>query len=243
VQIVDGVNDPTSGQATVTLNEDLVITLGDSAATRISIDLRPQDVVSVGTILARVNGQAAAQLAAAGLPTTSLAAGLAPDGNGIVLTQDSSFASPVRVEPANNSPAAEQLGLLRGRYDATSATLIGEDRAKVRVDSLFTHLLDLRDSLTTNNVSGIGLAGTGVDVTIGEIAELRGVVGGHAQRIESATGRENDRATLDETIRSGLRDADYTQAATRYSLLQTQLEAGLRVTAMASQRSLLDFLG
>jgi len=147
------------------------------------------------------------------------------------------------VEPANNSPAAEQLGLLRGRYDATSATLIGEDRAKVRVDSLFTHLLDLRDSLTTNNVSGIGLAGTGVDVTIGEIAELRGVVGGHAQRIESATGRENDRATLDETIRSGLRDADYTQAATRYSLLQTQLEAGLRVTAMASQRSLLDFLG
>lgn len=243
VQIIDGVNDPTNGLASTSLNEDFVITLGDSANTQIAIDLRPQDVVSVQTLLDRVNAQAGVQLAAAGLPANAFVAGLSPDGNGLRLTQDSTFPTPVRIEARNNSTAAQQLGLLGGTYVPGSASLIGEDRAKVRVDSVFTHLLDLRQALASNDISGIGLAGSGMDAAIGEIAELRGVVGGHAQRVESAANRESDRATLDESIRSGLRDADYTQAATRYSLLQTQLEAGLRVTALASQRSLLDFLG
>jgi flagellin-like hook-associated protein FlgL len=69
------------------------------------------------------------------------------------------------------------------------------------------------------------------------------VVGGYGQLIESASQREADRAVMDETVRSQLRDIDFTEAASRFTLLQTQLEAGLRTTAMASQRSLLDFLG
>lgn len=243
VGIVNGLNDPSGGAASGNLNEDFVITLGDSAATRIAIDLRPEDVVTVQTLLDRINSQAASQLTAAGLPANSLVAGLATDGNGIRLSQSGLFPDPLRVEARNNSPAAGQIGLLSGWYDAGSASLIGEDRAKVRIDSLFTHLLDLRESLSGNDTAGIGLAGSGVSASLDEIAELRGVVGGHAQRIESATARESDRATLDETIRSGLRDSDYAQAATRFSLLQTQMEAGLRVTALSSQRTLLDFLG
>jgi len=82
-----------------------------------------------------------------------------------------------------------------------------------------------------------------VEASIDRIAETRGVVGGHGQRVDAATQRETDRSQLDETIRSQLRDVDFTEAASRFSLLQTQLEAGLRTTAMASQRSLLDFLG
>jgi flagellin-like hook-associated protein FlgL len=69
------------------------------------------------------------------------------------------------------------------------------------------------------------------------------VVGGYGQLIESASQREAERAVMDETVRSQLRDIDFTEAASRFTLLQTQLEAGLRTTAMASQRSLLDFLG
>ncbi|MBS0198705.1 MAG: hypothetical protein JSR77_18310 [Planctomycetes bacterium] len=243
VSIVNGVNDPSTGTATSSLNEDFIITLGDSARTQISIDLRPQDVTTVQAVIDRINSQASAQIAASGLPAGSLVAGLASDGNGLRLTQSGAFTNALSIQARNNSQAAQDLGLTAGTYDASSASLIGEDRAKVRTDSLFTQLIDLRDSLTQNSTTGIGFAGSGMEVSIGEIAELRGIVGGHAQRIDSAATRETDRATLDETIRTGLRDADFTQAATQFSLLQTQLEAGLRVAAISSQRTLLDFLG
>lgn len=243
VQIVDGVVNPLTGVADAAKNADFDIVLGDANATRLEIDLRPQDVVSVQTLLDRINSTAATQLVAKGLPAGSLVAGLAPDGNGITLTQTPASGTALTVQSRNNSLAAQQLGLTTGSYNATSGSLTGEDCAKVRVDCLFTHLLDLREGLITNDVSGIGLASGGVDASIDRIAETRGVVGGHGQRVDAATQRETDRSQLDETIRSQLRDVDFTEAASRFSLLQTQLEAGLRTTAMASQRSLLDFLG
>jgi flagellar hook-associated protein 3 FlgL len=147
------------------------------------------------------------------------------------------------VSVRNNSRAAHDLGLTTGSYDTATSTLTGEDRAKVRVECLFTHLLDLRHALTTNDVSGIQFASTDIEAAITRLAETRGVVGGYGQLIESASQREADRAVMDETVRSQLRDIDFTEAASRFTLLQTQLEAGLRTTAMASQRSLLDFLG
>ena len=243
VGIINGATDPVTGAPDAARDMDFDIVLGDAAGTRIQIDLRPQDVVNVQTLLDRVNAVAATQLAAAGLPANGLSAGLARDGNGIALTQSATFGTALRVETRNNSLAAQQLGLTSGRYDAGSATLVGDDRAKVRVDCLFTHLLDLRDGLASNSVSGIQLASAGVESSLERIAEFRGVVGGNGQRVDAAAERETDRAQLDETIRSQLRDVDFTEAATRFSLLQTQLEAGLRTTAMASQRSLLDFLG
>lgn len=243
VSIVNGSVDPVTGAADPTRDVDFEIVLGDTAATRILVDLRPQDVVSVQTLLDRINSVAATQLAAAGLPSDGLVAGLAGDGNGLALQQSSTFGSALRVETRNNSLAAQQLGLTGGSYNASSATLIGTDRAKVRVDCLFTHLLDLREGLIGNSVSGIQLASAGVESSLERLAEFRGVVGGNGQRVDAATDRETDRSQLDETIRSQLRDVDFTEAATRFSLLQTQLEAGLRTTAMASQRSLLDFLG
>jgi flagellin-like hook-associated protein FlgL len=243
VEIVDGVLDPVTGSVNTSLSADMRITLGDSASTRIEIDLRPQDIVSVQTLIERINEQAATQLAAAGLPPDSLRAELASDGNGISLAQSGTFTQALRVEPLNNSPAAEQLGLTSARYHPTTSTLVGEDRATIRSDSLFTYLVDLRDALLTNDVRAIGRASADLGTSLDEIAETRGVLGGHAQRIDSAKSREEDRSTLETTIRSTLADTDFASAATRFSLLQMQLEAGLRVTAMAGQRSLLDFLG
>ena len=72
--------------------------------------------------------------------------------------------------------------------------------------------------------------------------ETRGMVGGFAQRVEGAITRETDRSVLDESTRSQLRDVDFTEAATRFSMLQTQLQASLRTTALTQQLSILDFL-
>jgi flagellin-like hook-associated protein FlgL len=243
VVINDGVLNPTTGLADPSLDSDLRITLGDAAGTTIDIDLRPSDLTNVQSLLSAINSQAATQLAAAGLPSTAFTAGLSDAGNGIVFQQDSSFPNAPSVSALNGSPAAENLGLLNGRFDPASATLTGEDRAKVRVDNLFSNLIDLRESLLTNNSRGITFAGEGLDKLMSSLAEVRGLVGGYAQRVDAATTRVEDRAIVDESIRSGLRDLDFAAAATKLQLLQTQQTAGLQVAAQMNQYSLLDFLG
>mgnify|MGYP000290362457 CR=1 FL=1 len=242
VSVVNGVTNPVTGTIDRALNTDLRIRLGDAADTTVDIDLRPQDMITVQTVIDRINAEAAPQLAAAGLSPTAFSASISPTSNGIAFTQTASFTGTIRIEPRNNSGAAEQLGLTGGSFDAASATFTGQDRARVRIDSLFTHLMDLRDALRANDVAGIGLAGSSLETSIGSLAESRGMVGSFAQRVESAIESEEDRRTLDDTVRSSLRDTDYAQAATRFSLLQTQLEASIRVTSLSSSLSLLDFI-
>lgn len=242
VQVVDGVADPITGTVNASLNTDMRITLGDGSQTPITIDLRPTDLTNVANVLSVMNSQIQTQLSAAGLPSTALVARLAPDGNGIALAQDPSYTQPIGVVALNNSGLAEGLGLLEGTYDATTRTLTGQDRAKVRIESLFSHLVDLRDTLRSNNLRGIGFAGNALDKSLEDLAQERGLVGSFMQRVEESATREEDRATLDEATRSQLRDLDFTEAATRFSLLQTQLQAGLRATAVTQQQSLLDFL-
>jgi flagellin-like hook-associated protein FlgL len=142
----------------------------------------------------------------------------------------------------NNSLAAEQLGLLNATRSPDGASLIAQDRAKVRVDSLFTNLIDLRDSLRANDVRGIALAGSDLDKSVADLAETRGLVGGYGQRVDQQLERETSRALLDEKARSEMRDTDFITASSRLALLQTQLQAGLQVAAMNGSRSLLDYL-
>jgi flagellar hook-associated protein 3 FlgL len=243
VDVVDGKLDPTTGLPSPTLNTDFRIALGDPGATTLDIDLRPQDMSDIQSLINRINAQAAPQLAAAGLPPTAFSAGLVDGSNGLALTQDATFTNALKVTALNNSPAADQLGLTDGTYDPASATLIGTDRSKVRVDSLFTHLIDLRDALSTNSTSGISLAGDDLGTSVNALADTRGMVGGFAKQIDEATARETDRATVDTQTRSTLQDTDFTAAATQFQLLQTQLQAGLQITALTHTKSLLDFLG
>lgn len=243
VTINDGMLNPQTGLPDPSLDSDFTITLGDAAHTTLTIDLRAVDLTSVQALLARINSQAAPQLSAAGLAPTDFSAGLGSGSNGITFWQSTAFSGALSVAPVNGSAAADNLGLLNASYDATSASLTGEDRAKVRVDNLFTRLIDLRDALQTNDTRGISLAGEGIDHHVTGLAEARGLVGGYAQRVEAATTREEDRVTVDTSVRSELQDVDFTAAATRLNLLQTQLTAGMRVTAQLQQYTLLDFLG
>jgi flagellin-like hook-associated protein FlgL len=242
VSVVHGVKNPTTGLIDQALNDDFEITLGDAAGTVVRIDLRPEDLTTVQGVLDRINSQLSTALLGAGLNATDLVASVGDGGNGIQLVQNPAFPNALAVKTLNNSAAATDLGLLGGTWDATSATFTGQDRAKVRVDDLFTRLIDLRDSLRGNSTTGITLAGEDLATTLAALVETRGTVGGYARRVDDADVREADRANADERTRSELRDVDYTEAASRFALLQTQLEAGLRVTALSQSRSLLDFL-
>ncbi len=243
VSILDGVTDPTTGLIDPNLNRDIRITLGNAAQTVIDIDLRPQDMTDVASLLSRINSQAATQLAAAGLPTSAFTASLSDGPNGITLSQDPTFPSAIQTSSLNNSPAAEQLGLLGANYDPSTSTMRGQDRARVRVASMFSDLVDLRDGLRSNDTRGISFAGERLDQSIGSLTEVRGMVGGFGQRVESALSRESDRAVQDEATRSGLRDADFAEVASRIALLQTQLQAALQTAGTSRSLSLLDFLG
>lgn len=242
VGIVDGVVDPTTGTTTAALNSDFTITLGNGPATVLTIDLTPADMTTVQTMLAAVNTQVAAQLATAGLAAGDLTVGLAPDGNGLAFTQNAAFAGAIGFGQLNNSSALSDLGITGGSYDASASRYTARDVATIRPQNLFTDLMDLRDALSGNDASGISIAGESLDAAIGRLTEVRGLVGGYAKRVDFAERLVEDQTTMDTRIRSELRDTDYTDAAMRLSLLQTQLQAGYQVSSMLQGQTLLDFL-
>lgn len=227
--------DPVTGLPDPQRDVDFTIHLGDG--TRLDVDLRPQDMVSVATLIARINQ--IARDVGQDIPG-DFEARIGPGG--LMLAQDGDFPEPLRIEPRNGSQAAEDIGLLHGAYDAQEAAFFAEDRAKVRVNSLFSHLLDLRDALLDDDLDTLTLAGEDLESVIGRVAESRAQVGGWSRRIVQAATRHEDLMVLDESIRSTLRDTDFAEAAMRLSLLQTQLQAGLASAARLSSLSLLDYL-
>lgn len=222
---------------------DFTVTLGDGF--EITIDLTQADIGSVQDLLDAVNAQADAQLTLAGRPTSDFNAELDFPGNGIVFAQDPGLAASgkIGVTRLNNSPAAQDLGLLDATVDATGARMTAEDRAAVRVDNMFTHLLDLAEALRDNDTLGIELAYEKLKTGADRLNQARAVTGGYAKRIDDEKIRQEDRQVLDESLRSQLRDVDFAAASTRFAQLQLQLQAGLSVAAQSQQLTLLNFLG
>lgn len=238
VSIITGSVDPVTGAAAPDKDVDFTIMLGDGRT--IDVDLRNQDIVNVGTLIDRINEVASE----AGINVPGeFSAGLLDGRNGLALTQSASLGGQITIEARNGSPAAFELGLMDGTYDAGSATFVSEDRARVRVDNLFTHLIDLHDALLADDTVGITLAGERLEASVLNVVQSRALVGGYARRVTDATARQEDRMVVDEQARSDLRDLDFAEAAVRFNLLQTQLQAGLQTAALLNGRTLLDFLG
>lgn len=250
VRIVDAQVDPVSGVLTRALNTDFRITLGSGQA--FDVDLRPQDMVSVQTVIDRINEEFNTALSdppligtAPALAAGDFAAGLSDGTNGLVFTQGAGVAGsgPLTIEKQNNSAAAQDLGLLNGSYDAGSASFTSQDRGAIQVDNLFTALLDLRDALRNDDSDGITLAGERLSAGVDRLAATRALVGVYANRVERSTQRQEDLQVFDEGTRSGLQDLDFSEASIRFSLLQTQLQAAMQSGVQTQNLSLLDFLG
>lgn len=222
---------------------DFRITLGDGF--EITINLTAQDIGTVQDLLDAVNTQANMQLTLAGRPTSDFAASLTSPDNGIAFAQDAALnpSGKIAVTRLNNSPAAENLGLLSGSLDPAGGTLVAEDRAAVRVDNIFTHLLDLAEALRQNDTVGIELAYEKLKAGSDRLNQTRSITGGYAKRVEDEILRQEDRQVLDTALRSQLRDVDFAAASSRFAQLQLQLQAGLSVAAQSQQLTLLNFLG
>jgi len=233
VQIRTGSVDPVTGLPDPAADLDFRITLKDG--TQLDVDLTGATIVQ--DVLDGINTVAAG----AGLTIgVDFEATLAADGNGIMLVDNTGAVGlTTSVTSLNGSFAAEDMGILGS---TTSATLVGEDRAQVAADSVFSHLMALRDALEANDERGITLAGGKLESDIARAAQTRAEVGVRSRRVTDATVREEDLQIQDMGLRSQIKDLDITEAAIRFAALQQQLQAGLLTASRSTNLSLLDFL-
>jgi flagellin-like hook-associated protein FlgL len=222
--------DPVSGLPDPSLNTDFRVTLKDGRS--FEVDINGDE--SVQDVLDSINAAAAA----AGVTPAEFTAGLASDGNGFALT-DTTVGGTTSVTDLNNSPAASNLGLLG---TTSGATLVSSDRATVAVDSVFSHLIALRDALLANDERGISFATQSLETDLSRAVEARADVGVRARRVEDAQVREEDLSVQDQALRSQIRDLDFTEAALRFSNLQQILQAAYQTAARSQELTLLNFL-
>lgn len=245
VRIVSGAINPVTGLPDPTLDADFRITLGNGQY--FDVDLQPADLVNVQTVLTKVNAAFTAAIGSQNNPAAPvLAAGQFTAGltNGINgLSFSSPVAGAIAVGTLNNSAAAEDLGLLGLSLDATSATYVAQDRAQVRVNNLFSDLVDLRDALLRNDSSAITLAGEQMNANADRMYGAYALVGTYDKRIREAQTQLEDLRVLDTKTKSELQDVDFAEAATRFSQLQTQLQASLRTASIMGSTSLFDLIG
>ena len=232
VQIRSGSVDPVSGLPDPAADLDFRVTIKDGRF----FDVDLAGAKTVADVLLAINAAAAA----AGLMPAEFEAALAADGNGIELTDSTlPLGGTTSVTALNTSFAAEDLGILGS---TTSAIFSGEDRATVAVDSIFTHLMDLRDALMADDERGISLAVERLEPDIAQLTKARAEAGVRSRRITDSISREEDLRIQDMSLRSQVQDLDFTEAIIRFATLQMQLEAGLRTAAQLQQLSLIDFL-
>ena len=211
---------------------DLRISLGDGVAFEVDLE----GCTDVGDVIDAID--AAARLSLGDPPPLTVR--LAETGNGIELVDATTGGNRLRVESVNGSLAAEQLGLL-GSVDGS--VLRGEDRARVEVESVFTHLSDLRTALLEGDDAAISRLVERIQEDIDRAASARARAGHRSRMVADAVNRFESRNITDESLRSQLRDVDYTDASMRFASLQQQLQASLATTARISSLSLLEFLG
>lgn len=228
------------GVIAVTGQDDFAIELHNAATFNVNLDglATVNQVITAITTAATVAGLTVGALGAGG---TDFNIGLAATGNGLVFEDNTAGAADFRVRQLGESLAAVHLGVYQNA--GAAATINGADNAMVRVEGLFTHLINLRDSLVKNDTLGITLAGGGLERDVETVARVQADVGVRSQRVTQSKERSLDMEVTEREMLSNLRDADLTEVISRFSQLQQQLQASLQTGATGFGLSLLDFLG
>ena len=219
--------EPVSGQ------DDFEITLHNG----VSFGVDASGVTDVGELVTAIQDSATAAGVNVG---TDFTVDLASVGNGFVFQDNTGGPGGFTITRAGKSVVADQLGILK--EDGAASTFTSSDEAKVRVENVFTHLKDLQDSLLADDTLGITIATSKLEVDNRNVIQARATVGVRSKRVDAQQQRSEDLKVTEKSLLSDLQDADLTEVITRFSQLQTQLQASLQVGAQNLQLSLLDFL-
>ena len=231
VSILQGGVDPVTGNLDPSLDQDFVVKLSNGESFSVNL----VGCQTVGDVLDKIRLRADQELSDPNI----LDVGLALKGNGIRLGDTSGGGGEFRLEALNGSDALADLGLAT---NPDGATIVGEDRAMVAVEGLFTHLMDLRDALMAGDVPGISIASGWLEGDLDRLGLVQAEVGIRTNRITDAMARNEDTIIMDEQLRSGILNLDYTEASIRFASLQQQLQAGMATAARSVSMTLLDYL-
>ncbi len=227
------------GVSSITGADDFRFQLHDGSTFNVNID-------GVNTVTELVNTiQTAAATAGLTVGTpgtggTDFNIGLATNGNGMLFEDGTTGVNDFQVQQLGLSLAATDLGIYTNA--GTGNSIQGQDVATVRVESVFTHLISLRDALVLDDTRGITFAGEGIENDIKDLTRARADVGVRAQRVEQQQQRSADLKITEQTFLSELRDTELTEAISNFTALQQQLQASLLVGSQNLQLSLLNFL-
>jgi flagellar hook-associated protein 3 len=213
--------------------DDFRVTRRDGTSFTVSL----KGAATVQDVLNRINS-ADGNTAAA----TRVTASLNPTGNGIQLADPTAGSGVLTVTATNASEAASQLGILKTAAAATPGTIAGDDNNPLQPQGLFSSLTLLRDSLLKNDNAGIARAGALLAGDSARVIKVRGIVGAREQDVSARVDDATDEKTRLKEALSLLADTDFTEAATRFQLLNTAYQASLQVAQTTRNTSLLDFL-
>ena len=212
-----------------------VIRINDANGTGYSVDLTGS--VTVQNVIDKIN------VATGGVVTASLAT----NGNGFVLTDLSGGAGSLSVGTLseNGYDVAKQLGLSTVDSNVTFAgnTLQSEDVNTIKPAGLFSNLMALRDAMVANDDAEMTRISELLAEDRDQLINMNGVVGSMHKSIEQRQTYMEDNILATKTLRSDIRDIDFTEAITRYENLYTALQANLMAGSSQNQMTLLDFLG
>lgn len=166
-------------------------------------------------------------------------------GNQIQITDTNPAAGTLTIENVSPSFAADGLGIRGTVTGAGPSTITGTALtfAGVQSDGIFTALIRLRDALQSNDVGAMDAASKMMNSANEKILDARGEAGARTASLEMTRNRlELDNTEL-QKLRSNTQDIDLAEAATKFQIQQSVLQASLAAAARIMQTTLLDFLG
>ncbi|MEE8483785.1 MAG: flagellar hook-associated protein FlgL [Nitrospinota bacterium] len=180
-----------------------------------------------------VNGSASATISFSTATTVSDVIS-AINGSGANVTASINSAGTSLSLASNNSATVAYAKDINGN----TAEMLGIGGGK----NLITTLQRLEAALNADDLTGILGQLENLDTAIGNISELRGIIGARVNRIEN-TRYNLEIANFNTTVQlSEVQDADMAKAASDLALLQFAYQATAKASASIIQPSLLDFL-
>ena len=209
--------------------DDFQITTRSGAQIAIDLDDLDLRTATLGDLIDLINATGGG----------AVTASLTTQGNGLVITDNTAGADQFRIEKLNVSPAIDMLGL---NVNAGGAQLVGSDVNPVRVDSIFTAMLELRDALAGDDARAITSAGERINRNLDGMLEVQGRLAAKAKVMLGRSERVADEVTTTQVLQSDVRDVDLTEALVRFQQVQTALQANLTTSSQILGLSLLDYL-
>lgn len=198
----------------------------------VSFDVELEGLTTTQEVIDAIN--VAASTAGAGVTADFQAS-----ANGFSLTDTASGPGTISATSINNSIATEELGL---DVAPVSNVINGRDVAPVESQGIFANLNALREAMRSNDQPAMTRAAEKLDLDLQRVISHHGKVGAMVKEFESRTQHMEDQNIATQAVLSGLEDTDFTEAISRFEMLQTSLQASMQTANTMLSTSLLDFL-